>query len=251
MKIAIVGATGLVGQEMVRVLEQSPLSVDEFIPVASERSLGKRTRFKGRDYEVVTPLTAIGRKPDIAIFSAGAAASRELAPQFAGAGITVIDNSSAWRKDPGIPLIVPEINAGILRKEDRIIANPNCSTIQMVLVLAPLHHHYRVKRVVVATYQSVTGSGAKGMQQLESERQGDTTSPFYPHQIDLNVIPHGGFFMDDAYTSEEEKLQSETCKIIGDDSIRVTATVVRVPVYGGHSEAVNIELEKPAPPEEV
>jgi aspartate-semialdehyde dehydrogenase len=250
MKIAVVGATGLVGGEMIRVLEESGLAVDSMIPVASERSQGKSVFFNGVACPVVSPEAAIGMKPHIALFSAGAAASRKLAPLFAQAGITVIDNSSAWRKDPAIPLIVPEINASILRKEHRIIANPNCSTIQMVVALAPLHRRFRVRRVVVATYQSVTGSGARGRQQLEGERLGDFSKRFYPHRIDLNLIPHGGDFLDDGQTSEEEKLQFETCKIIGDENIRVTATVVRVPVYGGHSEAVNVEFELPVSPEE-
>ena len=251
MKIAIVGVTGLVGQEMVRVLEASSLSVGEFLPVASERSAGRLVYYHGKGHEVMGAGEAIARVPDVAVFSAGAAASRELAPRFAEAGITVIDNSSAWRKDPAVPLVVPEINAAVLRRSHRIIANPNCSTIQLVMVLAPLHRLYRVKRVVVATYQSVTGSGAKGRQQLEKERQGDMSVRFYPHPIDLNLIPHGGDFLPDGCTSEEEKLQFETCKIIGDDTIRVTSTVVRVPVYGGHSEAVNIEFEKAVDPDEV
>jgi aspartate-semialdehyde dehydrogenase len=250
MKIAVVGATGLVGSEMVRVLEKSGIPVEVFIPVASERSIGKKVLFAGKEYAVVTPETAIAMRPHIAVFSAGAAASRHLAPLFANAGITVIDNSSAWRKDPDVPLVVPEINASVLRPGNKIIANPNCSTIQMVMVLAPLHRLYRIKRVVVATYQSVTGSGAKGKVQLEHERRGDFSHRFYPHQIDLNVIPHGGDFLEDGSTSEEEKLQFETCKIIGDETIKVTATVVRVPVYGGHSEAVNIEMELPVSPEE-
>jgi len=247
MKVAIIGATGLVGNEMVRVLEESALEVDVFIPVASERSLGRVVSFDGDDYPVVSAENAIAMRPDVAIFSAGAAASRQLAPHFANAGITVIDNSSAWRKDPSIPLVVPEINAHILRPIHKIIANPNCSTIQMVMVLAPLHSKFKIKRVVVATYQSVTGSGAKGKVQLDMEREGDYTHRFYPHQIDLNVIPEGGDFLENGYTTEEEKLQFETCKIIGDDSIKVTSTVVRVPVYGGHSEAINVEFKLPLP----
>jgi aspartate-semialdehyde dehydrogenase len=250
MNIAIVGATGLVGQEMVRVLEESGLFVKNFIPVASARSAGRKVVFKGKEYEVVTPEKAVAMKPHVAVFSAGAAASREWAPVFAKAGITVIDNSSAWRKDEKVPLIVPEINAHVLKQEDKIISNPNCSTIQMVMVLNPLHKHFKVLRVVVSTYQSVTGSGAKGKLQLENERKGDFSYRFYTHRIDLNVIPHGGDFQADGYTSEEEKLQFETCKIIGDDSISVTATVVRVPVYGGHSEAVNVEFERPVSPDE-
>jgi aspartate-semialdehyde dehydrogenase len=242
MKIAIVGATGLVGEEMMKVLESSGLPVEEFLPVASERSMGKKVTFLGKEYPVMSAKMAMDKKPHAAVFSAGAEASRILAPQFASAGTTVIDNSSAWRRDPGIPLIVPEINAHTLKKHHKIIANPNCSTIQMVMVMAPLHRHYRILRAVVATYQSVTGSGAKGMLQLERERQGDFSIQYYPHRIDLNLIPHGGNFQDDGYTSEEEKLQFETCKILNDETIKVTATVVRVPVYGGHSEAVNLEF---------
>lgn len=245
MKICVVGATGLVGSEMVRVLEEHNLGQFEFYPVASERSIGKKVNFQGKEYPVIGMQEAVDLKTQIAIFSAGAAASRQWAPLFAEAGTTVIDNSSAWRQDKAIPLIVPEINAGILTASDKIIANPNCSTIQMVLVLAPLHRKYKIRRVVVSTYQSVTGSGAKGLLQLENERKGIEGPKFYPHQIDLNVIPHGGDFSTGDYTSEEIKLDFETRKIIGDDSIKVTATVVRVPVYGGHSESVNVEFEKP------
>jgi aspartate-semialdehyde dehydrogenase len=245
MKICVVGATGLVGGEMVKVLEEYNFSDIEFFPVASERSVGKPVKFLGKDYPVIGMQEAVDRKAQIAIFSAGAAASKQWAPHFAAAGTVVIDNSSAWRTEKEIPLVVPEINAHILKATDKIIANPNCSTIQMVLVLAPLHRKYRIKRVVVSTYQSVTGSGAKGLLQLENERKGIDAEKFYPHQIDLNVIPHGGFFAEEGYTSEEIKLDFETRKIIGDDSIRVTSTVVRVPVYGGHSEAVNIEFEQP------
>jgi aspartate-semialdehyde dehydrogenase len=193
----------------------------------------------------------VARKPHIALFSAGASASKEWAPRFAEAGCTVIDNSSAWRKDAGIPLIVPEINGHVLGKKDKIIANPNCSTIQMVMVLAPLHKIYKIKRVVVATYQSVTGSGAKGWNQLEHERKGDDSKKFFPHRIDLNLIPQAGDFAGEGYTTEEEKLAFETCKIIGDNNIKVTATCVRVPVYGAHSEAVNIEFDKPFDLDEV
>jgi aspartate-semialdehyde dehydrogenase len=245
MKICVVGATGLVGSEMVKVLEEYNLGQDEFYPVASERSVGLPVKFRGKDYPVIGMQEAVDMKTQIAIFSAGAAVSRQWAPVFAAAGTTVIDNSSAWRKEKDIPLIVPEINAGILKSSDKIIANPNCSTIQMVLVLAPLHRKYRIRRVVVSTYQSVTGSGAKGFKQLENERKGIEAPLFYPHPIDLNVIPEGGSFDGGDYTSEEIKLDFETRKIIGDDSIKVTATVVRVPVYGGHSESVNIEFEKP------
>jgi aspartate-semialdehyde dehydrogenase len=245
MKICVVGATGLVGGEMVRVLEEFNLGEFEFYPVASERSVGKKVAFRGKEYSVIGMQEAVDKKAQIAIFSAGAAASRLWAPLFAAAGTSVIDNSSAWRQDESIPLIVPEINAGILNATHKIISNPNCSTIQMVMVLAPLHRKYGITRVVVSTYQSVTGSGAKGFLQLENERKGIVGPLFYPHTIDLNVIPHGGDFTEGGYTTEEVKLDFETRKIIGDDSIKVTATVVRVPVYGGHSESVNVELKKP------
>jgi aspartate-semialdehyde dehydrogenase len=251
MKICVVGATGLVGNEMVKVLEEFNLGEIEFYPVASRRSVGLPVRFNGKDYPVIGMEEALDRKAQIAIFSAGAAASLQWAPLFAAAGTTVIDNSSAWRRESNIPLVVPEINAGILTSSDKIIANPNCSTIQLVMVLAPLHRKYGIRRVVVSTYQSVTGSGAKGWQQLENERKGIEAPLFYPHTIDLNVIPQGGSFDGGDYTSEEIKLDFETRKIIGDDSIRVTATVVRVPVYGGHSEAVNVEFEKAFEVEEI
>jgi aspartate-semialdehyde dehydrogenase len=244
MKICVVGATGLVGSEMVKVLEEQNLGEHEFYPVASERSVGLPVRFRGEDHPVIGLQEAVGRKAQIAIFSAGAAVSHQWAPIFASGGTTVIDNSSAWRRHNEVPLVVPEINAHILKPTDKIIANPNCSTIQMVLVLAPLHRKYVIRRVVVATYQSVTGSGAKGQIQLENERKGLETSLFFPHPIDLNLIPEAGNFDGQDYTSEEIKLGFETCKIIGDDNIKVTATCVRVPVYGGHSEAVNVEFEK-------
>jgi len=251
MKICVVGATGLVGSEMVRVLEEFNLGQDEFYPVASSRSAGLPVRFQGKDHPVIVMEEAVEKKTQIAIFSAGAAVSRQWAPVFAAAGTTVIDNSSAWRRDSEIPLIVPEINAGILKASHKIIANPNCSTIQMVLVLAPLHRKYGIRRVVVSTYQSVTGSGAKGQIQLENERKGMDTKLFFPHRIDLNLIPEAGVFNNDDYTTEEIKLGFETCKILGDESIRVTATCVRVPVYGGHSEAVNVEFEKSFEVEEI
>jgi aspartate-semialdehyde dehydrogenase len=245
MKICVVGATGLVGSEMVRVLEEHNIGDVEFYPVASERSVGLPVRFNGKDYPVIGLQEAVDKKMQIAIFSAGSEVSRLWAPKFAAAGTTVIDNSSAWRKDADIPLVVPEINAGILKATDKIIANPNCSTIQMVLVLAPLHRKYSISRVVVSTYQSVTGSGAKGYIQLENERKGIETPLFFPHHIDLNLIPEAGAFDGQDYTSEEIKLEFETRKIIGDQRINVTATCVRVPVYGGHSEAVNLEFDKP------
>jgi aspartate-semialdehyde dehydrogenase len=229
---------------MVRVLEEFNLGQEEFFPVASARSVGLKVRFGGKDHPVIGMDEAVGKKAQIAVFSAGAAVSRQWAPVFAAAGTTVIDNSSAWRRETDIPLIVPEINAGILTAAHKIIANPNCSTIQMVLVLAPLHRKYGIKRVVVSTYQSVTGSGAKGQLQLENERKGIQTSLFFPHHIDLNLIPEAGAFDGDDYTTEEIKLGYETCKIIGDDTIKVTATCVRVPVYGGHSESVNVEFEQ-------
>jgi aspartate-semialdehyde dehydrogenase len=251
MKICVVGATGLVGSEMVKVLEEYKLGQDQFYPVASQRSVGLPVRFQGKDYPVIGMQEAVEMKTQIAIFSAGAAVSRQWAPMFAAAGTTVIDNSSAWRKEKDIPLVVPEINAGILTSSHKIIANPNCSTIQLVLVLAPLHRKYRIRRVVVSTYQSVTGSGAKGMNQLENERKGLETPLFFPYPIDLNLIPEAGNFDGDDYTTEEIKLGFETRKIIGDESIRVTATAVRVPVYGGHSESVNVEFEKPFDVEEI
>jgi aspartate-semialdehyde dehydrogenase len=243
MKIAVVGTTGLVGREMLAVLEERQVKFSLFLPVASEKSVGKKIVFHGKDYVILNHDQAIAMKPEIAVFSAGSGPSREWAPKYAAAGATVIDNSSAWRQDDHIPLIVPEINAGILTRSDKIISNPNCSTIQLVMVLAPLHKIYRIRRIVVSTYQSVTGTGVKALRQLENERQGIETERAYPHPIDLNIIPHGGFFLPDGYTSEEEKLVLETRKILGDNSLRVTGTVVRVPVTGGHSESVNIEFE--------
>lgn len=243
MKIAIVGATGLVGSEMLRVLEERNFPVSELIPVASERSKGKEIDFKGKKFKVVTPIEAIALKPDVALFSAGGSISSEFAPLFADAGITVIDNSSAWRMDPTKKLVVPEVNGHVLTKDDRIIANPNCSTTQMVLVLKPLHEKYTVKRVVVSTYQSVTGTGVKAVQQLKDERAGIEGEKAYPYTIDLNVIPHIDVFLENGYTKEEMKMIQETKKILGDESVQVTATTVRIPVIGGHSESVNIEFE--------
>jgi len=244
MKVAVVGATGLVGSTMLRTLEERNFPVTELIPVASERSKGKKVAFRGKEYTVVTLQEAVEMRPDIALFSAGGTTSLEWAEAFASAGTYVIDNSSAWRMHPGKKLVVPEVNAAALSKEDRVIANPNCSTIQMVVVLKPLHDKYKIKRVVVSTYQSVTGSGQKGVDHLLAERNASEPKPFYPHAIDLNVLPHIDVFQDNGYTKEEMKMILETQKIMGDDSIRVSATTVRVPVMGGHSESVNIEFEK-------
>lgn len=244
MKVAIVGATGLVGGEILKVLAERNFPVTEIIPVASERSIGKKVNFKGLDYTVVGYETAIAMKPNVAIFSAGGGISLEVAPKFAAAGITVVDNSSAWRMDPTKKLVVPEINAYTLTKEDKIIANPNCSTIQMVVILNPLHKKYKIKRVVVSTYQSVTGTGKAAVDQLFDERAGkENITRVYPHKIDLNVLPHIDVFLDNGYTKEEMKMILETKKIMMDDTIEVTATTVRIPTIGGHSEAVNIEFE--------
>ena len=243
MKLAVVGATGLVGREIIKVLEERNIRPDEFYPVASSKSIGTLIDFAGKSFRVIGHEDVLLMKPEIAIFSAGAGASKEWAPKYAEAGITVIDNSSAWRMEKNIPLIVPEINSGILKSTDKIIANPNCSTIQLVMVLAPLHLKYRIKRIVVATYQSVTGTGIKAVRQLENERSGIKGPMAYPHPIDLNLFPHGGSFLPNGYTTEEDKLVNETMKILSDYSIRITATIARVPVIGGHSEAVNIEFE--------
>ena len=248
MKVAVVGATGLVGTKMLQVLAERNFPVTELVPVASEKSVGKEVEFKGKKYKVVSMTDAIAAKPAVAIFSAGGGTSLEWAPKFAEAGITVVDNSSAWRMDPSKPLVVPEINADILTVNDKIIANPNCSTIQMVVALNPLHKKYGIKRIVVSTYQSVTGTGVKAVEQLHGERRkavkGETTDyPMaYKYPIDLNVIPQIDVFLDNGYTKEEMKMVKETNKIMRDDSIRVTATTVRIPVMGGHSEAVNVEF---------
>lgn len=244
MKVAVVGATGLVGSTMLRTLEERNFPVTELIPVASERSKGKQISFKGKEYAVVTLQEAVAMHPDIALFSAGGSTSLEWAEKFAATGCYVIDNSSAWRMDPTKKLVVPEVNASELTTADKVIANPNCSTIQMVVVLKPLHDKYKIKRVVVSTYQSVTGSGQKGVDHLLSERNSTEPKPFYPHAIDLNVLPHIDVFQDNGYTKEEMKMILETQKIMGDESIRVSATTVRVPVMGGHSESVNIEFEQ-------
>ncbi len=243
MKIAVVGATGLVGGEMLKVLEERNIAVTELIPVASAKSAGKSIRFRNNDYTVVTIDDAVAMKPDIAIFSAGGSISKEKAPDFAAVGTFVIDNSSAWRMDPDKPLIVPEINAGILKKEDKIIANPNCSTIQMVLALAPLHARYKIRRIVVSTYQSVTGTGKNAVDQMMNERAGIEGEMAYPYQIDMNVLPHIDVFLDNGYTKEEMKMVNETRKIFDDYSIGITSTTVRIPTIGGHSEAVNVEFE--------
>ncbi len=244
MKVAVVGATGLVGSVMLKVLAERNFPVTELIPVASAKSAGKELDFKGKKYKVVTVDDAIAMKPDIALFSAGGSTSLEQAPRFAEVGTTVIDNSSAWRMDATKKLVVPEVNAHVLTADDKIIANPNCSTIQMVVVLEPLHKKYGIKRVVVSTYQSVTGTGVKAVEQMMNERKGVEGPMAYAYPIDLNVIPQIDIFQDNGYTKEEMKMILETKKIMGDDSIRVTATTVRIPVMGGHSESVNIEFEK-------
>jgi aspartate-semialdehyde dehydrogenase len=244
MKIAVVGATGLVGGVMLRVLEERNFPVSELIPAASEKSIGKTIVFKGQKIPVVNIDTAVKMKPVIAIFSAGGNTSLENSPKFAEIGCFVIDNSSAWRMDPEKKLIVPEINSQILNPEDKIIANPNCSTIQLVLTLAPLHQKYKIKRIVVSTYQSVTGTGIRAVNQLENERNNIEGEKIYPHMIDKNCIPQCDVFTDNGYTKEEMKLMNETRKILDDNSIQLTATAVRVPVMGGHSESVNVEFEK-------
>jgi len=243
MKVAVVGATGLVGTKMLQVLAERNFPVTELLPVASEKSVGKLISFKGKEFKVVSMADAIAAKPAVAIFSAGGGTSLEWAPKFAEAGIRVIDNSSAWRMDPTKKLVVPEVNAEVLTKDDFIIANPNCSTIQMVVALQPLHKKYKIKRVIVSTYQSVTGTGKKAVDQLFNERKGVTGEMAYKYQIDLNVIPQIDVFLDNGYTKEEMKMVKETNKIMQDESIRVTATTVRIPVVGGHSESVNVEFE--------
>ena len=243
MKVAVVGATGLVGTVMLKVLEERNFPLTELLPVASAKSAGKTIRFKGKDVKILTIDEAIAAKPDIALFSAGGGTSLTEAPRFAEVGTVVIDNSSAWRMDPDKKLVVPEVNAHVLTKQDKIIANPNCSTIQMVVVLEPLHKKYGIKRVVVSTYQSVTGTGVKAVEQLMNERKGISGKMAYPHTIDLNVIPHIDVFLENGYTKEEMKMVKETCKIMQDDNIKVTATTVRIPVMGGHSESVNVEFE--------
>ncbi|HMT28206.1 MAG TPA: aspartate-semialdehyde dehydrogenase [Bacteroidia bacterium] len=251
MKVAVVGATGLVGTVMLKVLEERNFPITELIPVATQRSVGKEISFKGKFYKVISMVDAIDKKPDIALFSAGGGTSLEWAPRFAAAGSVVVDNSSAWRMDPGKKLIVPEINADALTNEDKIIANPNCSTIQMVMALAPLHRKYKIQRIVVSTYQSVTGTGAKALQQLEDESSGRIADKVYNYPIYRNVIPQCDVFTENGYTKEEMKMVNETRKILRDETIRVTATTVRVPVKGGHSESVNVEFENEFDLEEI
>ena len=243
MKVAVVGATGLVGTKMLQVLAERNFPLTELIPVASERSVGKQISYNGKQYTIVSMQDAIAAKPALALFSAGGDTSLVWAPQFAAAGITVVDNSSAWRMDVGKKLIVPEVNANELTAADKIIANPNCSTIQMVVVLKPLHDKYKIKRVVVSTYQSVTGTGVKAVTQLMNERLGIEGEMAYKYPIDMNAIPHIDSFMENGYTKEEMKMVKETVKIMGDENIKVTATCVRIPTVGGHSESVNIEFE--------
>lgn len=251
LKIAVVGATGLVGNKMLQVLAERNFPIGELIPVASEKSVGKEINFKGKNYKIVSAEDAITSKPDIALFSAGGSTSLLLAPKFAAAGTTVIDNSSAWRMDPQVKLVVPEINAQTLTREDKIIANPNCSTIQMVLVLNPLHKKFKINRVVVSTYQSVTGTGVKAVKQMENERNNIEGEMAYKYRIDKNALPHIDVFLENGYTKEEMKMVNETRKIMGDENIHLTATCVRIPVVGGHSESLNIEFEKDFNIEEV
>lgn len=245
MKLALVGATGLVGQVMIQVLLEQNFPVTDFYPAASERSVGKLIRFGDKTWKVCSIRDALDARPQIAIFSAGASVSREWAEKFADAGTFVIDNSSAWRMDNRVPLVVPEVNPHTLTPDARIIANPNCSTIQMVVALNPLHKAYGIKRLVISTYQSVTGTGVEAVKQMDDERSGRNPKMVYPWPIDLNCFPHGGDFLENGYTAEEMKLVHETRKILEDNSIEITATVVRIPVKGGHSEAVNVEMKKP------
>ena len=247
MKVAVVGATGLVGTVILKVLEERQFPVSELLPVASERSVGRTVRFAGSEVPVVSAETALAARPHIALFSAGAAVSRELAPRFAAIGCRVVDNSSCWRMDPSVPLVVPEINGGVLGAPDMIVANPNCSTIQMLLPLAPLHRRWGIRRIVVSTYQSVSGTGYKALAQMEAERAGRQWGEYpavYPHPIDLNILPHIDDFLDSGYTKEEMKMVNETHKILADPGIAVSPTTVRVPVTGGHSESVNVELSR-------
>lgn len=246
MRVAVIGATGMVGQVMLKVLEERKFPVSELIPAASVRSVGKKVDFNGKQHEVVSIPDAVAAKPDIALFSAGGDVSTQWAPKFAEVGTRVIDNSSAWRMDPNVPLVVPEINATAIKPTDRIIANPNCSTIQLVMVLKPLHERFGIRRVIVSTYQSITGTGVKAVEQLNNERAGKEGPMAYPYPIDGNCLPHCDVFQENGYTKEELKMTRETVKILEDDNVMVSATAVRVPVQGGHSESVNIEFnEKP------
>ena len=245
MKIAVVGATGMVGNVMLEVLAERKLPITELLFVASERSVGKEMVFEGKTHTVIGLETAVEARPDIALFSAGGSTSLEWAPKFAAVGTTVIDNSSAWRMEQDKKLIVPEINADQLTPEDKIIANPNCSTIQMVMALAPLHKAFGIKRIVISTYQSITGTGVKAVEQLNNEMEGTSGTMAYPHPIHKNALPHCDVFLENDYTKEEMKLVHETHKILGDSSIGITATAIRIPVVGGHSESVNLEFEKP------
>ena len=244
MKIAVVGATGMVGRVMLQLLEERKMKIDTLLPVASKKSVGKEISFDGKKVKIVSMEDAIEAKPQIAIFSAGGEASLQWAPKFAEVGTTVIDNSSAWRMNPGNKLIVPEINANQLTKEDKIIANPNCSTIQMVMALAPLKVKYGIKRIVISTYQSISGTGKAAVEQMENERNGVTAEMVYPYTIDKNCLPHCDVFMDNDYTKEEMKLVNEPRKILGDDSLAITATAVRIPLEGGHSESLNVEFNQ-------
>ena len=243
MRVAVVGVTGMVGNVMLEVLKEHNFPVTELIPVASEKSIGKKINFKGKEYSVIGLEQAVSLKPDVALFSAGASVSKEWAPRFAQVGTTVVDNSSAWRMDETKKLVIPEINADVLTKDDKIIANPNCSTIQMLVALAPLQAKYGIKRIVVSTYQSITGTGVKAVRQLENEYKGEKGEMAYHYPIHRNVIPHCDVFEDNGYTKEEMKLVRETKKILRDDTIAVTATAVRIPVVGGHSESINVELK--------
>ena len=247
MKVAVVGATGLVGTRMLEVLAERDFPVTELYPVASAKSVGRKIAYRGKEYSVVSADDAIAARPDLALFSAGAGASRELAPKFAAAGCRVVDNSSCWRMDPTKKLVVPEINGDVLTEDDYIIANPNCSTIQMLMPLAPLHKAYRIRRIVVSTYQSVTGTGYKALDQMQAERSGKKWGEYpavYPYPIDQNILPHIDSFLDNGYTKEEMKMVNETRKILRDETIAVSPTTVRVPVQGGHSESVNLEFER-------
>ena len=246
MKVAVVGATGMVGNVMLKVLSERNFPITEFIPVASERSVGKKLSYQNKEYTIVGLSTAVEMQPDIALFSAGGATSLEWAPKFSAVGTTVIDNSSAWRMDPEKKLIVPEINAHLLSKNDKIIANPNCSTIQMLVALAPLHKTYGIDRLVISTYQSITGTGVAAVRQLENEYENKQGEMTYPYPIHRNALPHCDVFQENGYTKEEMKLVKETQKILGDDQIRITATAIRIPVVGGHSESVNVELKSPS-----